>query len=385
VVGAAAVALAACGLDPDPGRDGGDPVGGQTGQGLITPTGGPCPQFACGANSPTIDTLGFHELNLFDEKAALQATLPNDAGLSIRAVNRRAQIFDRTGVPYDLRVVDGRFIGSNCHFAPCVTLQGPALVGATIQIVGGKFPAQIAITSVREIGYFLDPGVRSTAIETYTLMWNTPGGPATNLCNNIKLLEQQIAAQPGGSDGEYGRQELMGMRTFESVVFEGDRIDAVHRTTAMTANDNWFNIGCAGATLSKLRLTHNTIHTGPTGATPVPWQHQQATLKMLSADYCGTGTAFTVPGQRMVWKGDAMTNFYTPAQELEARWNETGASCLGVPRMEHPTFPTVPPKFPDVMAMILQECPTIKPCTNINFADFDGQPRVSANPILPVP
>ena len=52
------------------------------------------------------------------------------------------------------------------------------------------------------------------------------------------------------------------MRTFEIVVFEGDRIDAARQTMQLTANDSWFNIGCAGHTLSKLRLTQNTIH-GP--------------------------------------------------------------------------------------------------------------------------
>ena len=185
VVGAAALALApaACGLDP---ASPADPEAGAVSQAF---TGGQCPEFGCGANSPVIDTqFDFHDLSLLGDARPAAATLPNTRGPGDPRRPRHPPRADRrrAGVPYDLRVADGRFIGSNCRLAPCRHAAGPGPGRCGHPDVGGKVPFQIAITSVRSMGYFLDPGVRSTAIETYTLMWNAAGhGAPTNLCNNI--------------------------------------------------------------------------------------------------------------------------------------------------------------------------------------------------------
>ncbi|MGH9885393.1 MAG: ADYC domain-containing protein, partial [bacterium] len=137
---------------------------------------------------------------------------------------------------------------------------------------------------------------------------------------------------------------------FNAVVFEGDRINATTRTVQPTAEDRWFNIGCARHTLSKMRLSRNTLHTTTGG-----WQQVQATLKMLSADYCGTGKPFTVAGTPIVWQQNppGMTYRFTPAHgSLEARWNENGAMCLDTPRLElHPD-----PGFPDIRRSIASAC-----------------------------
>src|SRR3954468_6871774 len=258
-----------------------------------------CPDWGCGENSPQIDVLAFHELNLLGTTGSPRLTEANGAGLAIRAVDHQAQIIASNGASYDLHVVDGHIFGSSCRATLCTYLQGQDLVGAQIPLANGKTPYAFAIDGVRTMEFFVD----RSPTEAYRLLWSAPGARPTNLCNNIPLVVQNLADQGGGNDGEYGSQELMGLDPNEAVVFEGDRIDALARTMSTEANDRWFNIGCAAAALAKLRLTRNTIHAQAPGLARA-WQQRQATLKMFSADYCGTGAPFTVGGQRLVWKGD---------------------------------------------------------------------------------
>lgn len=393
-VAATAAAISACALDPaSPEPAGPDPTVGSVTQAF---TGGPCPEFGCGANSPVVDTrFDFHDLNLggnsraaealpggarlataIPNAAGLMTTIPNSIGLAIVAAGpaQRAQIVK--GRSYDLSVIDGRFIGT-C--TGCGTLQGSALVGATItltmQTKTGPVPRYvITIASVREMSYFRGSGKTAA----YTLQWrDINGGPTTNLCNNIKLLEDLIAQQHG--DEGYAAQELMGLQTYETVIFEGDRIYSDTMRTDKTGNDSWFNIGCAGHTLAKLRLTQNTIHS----QTPA-WESRQATLKLLTADYCDAGIPLTVAGQRLVWQGDLM-GYYSAPLEIEARWTEAGATCLYAPRLLYPTSSLGASTFPDIWSSVDVACKTVlktRPvlCTNLDPFDYDRTLRVSANP-----
>jgi ADYC domain-containing protein len=371
---AALAAVSACVLDPAGEPAAPDPAVGSTSAAII---GGQCPDFGCGANSPMVDTaLLFHELSLVGNGKTAPATLPDATGLAIVAAGEahRAQIV-QAGRSYDLAVVDGRFVGSCLG---CKPLAGPDLVGAQITVTLKGVPRYvITITTVREMRYFLGSGTTAA----YTLLWNDlAGGPTTNLCNNIKLLEDQIAQQKG--DEGYATQELMGMQTFESVVFEGDRVDSHAKTMSPAPDDSWFNIGCASHTLSKLRLTQNTVHS-QTAAQPQAWERRQATLKLLTADYCNSGIPLTVAGQRLVWQGDLMS-FFSPPKNLEARWTETGASCLISPRMLYPTSSLGASTFPKIWTAIDTACKSVgmsrpPPCKDPDPSNPGGL-RISANP-----
>ena len=375
---ATVAAISACALDPaSPEPAGPDPTVGAVTQAF---TGGPCPEFGCGTNSPVVDTqFDFHDLSLLGPPKQ-PYTIPNTAGLAIVADPRtgRAQIVQGRQA-YDLAVVDGRFVGTSGASPP---LQGAALVGATITLTmntkDGPVPRYlITIATVREMPFFLGGGTTAS----YTLQWRPlAGGPTINLCNNIQLLEDLIAQQ-GGGESDYATQELMGMRTFETVVFEGDRINSHTMRTEKLADDTWFDIGCAGHTLAKLRLTQNTIH----GQTSV-WERRQASLKMLVADYCDVGIPLTVAGQKLVWEGDLM-HFFTPPRRIEARWNETGATCLYAPRMLFPTSSLGASTFPKIWDAVDAACKSASPpktrpvlCTKLDPHDPDGMLRVSANP-----
>lgn len=328
-------------------------------QALFTPpTGGPCARFICGANSPMIDSFEMHELSLNPHEH-------NDEGFELEVANQTPEIVQR-GVSYELRVADGRISG---WASGQLAIEGEALVNATIPVRRGRAQYVIAIRTVREMTYFVDP---REPIETYTLEWRRVGQDRfENVCNNVQSLRDQITVDPEGA-----QRELMGMDATEAVVFEGDRVNSGTKRMEASANDRWFNLGCAGHTLSKLRLTHNTVHS-QAPALPRAWEQRQATLKMLVADYCGGGTAFTVAGQPLVWKGTGVDYFSSP-RRFEARWTEAGAACLYEPRLLFPT-PLGRKLFPDLKTVIANECWPPR-CVDLDFAAFDGADRISASP-----
>lgn len=92
-------------------------------------------------------------------------------------------------------------------------------------------------------------------------------------------------------------------------------------------------------------------------ATTIP--ERQTFLKMLVADYCGTGKVFTVAGQPLMWTDDRGTMPLTSGvpRTTEARWQPSGADCVNEPRVdEYPTEDGMA-EFPDgAEAAIAAEC-----------------------------
>ncbi len=317
-------------------------------------TAEPCLEQACGENSPVMGPLGFIDLSLFGAA--------NTQGYAIEPVTSRAQI--RKGASsYDLNVINGVITGSRNNVT---LLAGQALVGATISIRRAQKHYLLTISDVRPMPYFVDP--RTTMVEAYKLDWTEIGVSDTPhaLCNNIQLLVDEGQASP----------ILMGMLVWEAVVFEGDRINELAKTMSQVADDRWFNIGCAGSVLSKLLLTHHTIHSQ--APQPRAWQQRQATMKMYLGDYCGGGPSFTVARQKLVWQSPLIPYLHPP-WTLEARWNEGGATCLNDPRMMHPSTAAGPIWFPHIWDQIKLVCKP-RSCTNLDPYDYAGADRVSANP-----
>lgn len=347
-----------------------------------------CSNWGCGYNSPVLDTnKGFHELNLEGK--------PNEANLSLHNPP-----MVRDGVPFRLAIENNRFVG---HLGDWPALAGQNLVGAEILIDTPDLqPAYaIVIKHVQTIEfpfYVVSPSEaklwRPDELEVYELGWRSlaPSAPAPerdNLCSN--------PPEHLGND-RFSFNELLGMGPREALIFAGDRIDVTAKTMSRDGDPAWFNIGCAGDTLAKLHLMRNTL-ASDTRLSPAPsHDKRQATLKLLTADYCGTGRSFTVPWQPLQWKGhsdDAVDEYLAapPVAEIEARWNQDGAICLSRPRMEVSTLNAARELFPnasEVRAAIDAECeaagrqpiPWCDPKTPDILAD---ELRVSAHPSqLPV-
>lgn len=89
-------------------------------------------------------------------------------------------------------------------------------------------------------------------------------------------------------------------------------------------------IACVGEAVAKMKLMD--FHPqGRRGASPAD---RQATLRMITADYCGTGESFTVTGTPVAWRDD-QDRIKPPYGEevMEALWDEDGAICLDTPRV----------------------------------------------------
>ncbi len=320
-----------------------------------------CPEATCGFNSPEIDHNGFHELAKDGSE--------NEQGFAITQ-------FVKSGRTYQLDVSNGELSGTR-RGSP--RLEHAALVGAEIYLaLNGRDSYRIRISAIGRVPYLVAP---AGWVETYVLEYGrsqfgeTPMDWA-NVCGGRWAPPEEISTGPVGDLHVPGNPETYGQLAIEAILFDQDRIDMATKTLNNRGDAGWFNIGCAGHTLSKMHLTHNTI--ASQGATASGrWAERQATLKLLTADYCGDGTAFTVAGQRLDWQGGGVT-YYSPPLALEARWTEDGAVCLDTPRMTQPSTPEGAAAYPDIEGLIAQHCQRPPPCGDSNPMNMSRSYRVSA-------
>ncbi len=286
-----------------------------------------CPDGFCGLNSPRIEYQGFHEL----EKHGVA----NAEGFAITQ-------FEKNGTNYTLNVTNNALVGIGFPFP----LQHGNLVGARIHIsLNGRPDWVITVKRVGWLDYFVGaPG----GVETYVLEYSrASGGPEFNVCGGVEI--------PGDDKSVDGiPTESFGQAVTDSILFDLDRVDPHTMTLNDVPDTNWFNIGCAGHTLSKLFLTRNMM--ASQGGAPGLHDARQATLKLLVADYFGDGTTFTVAGQKLDWQGAGIggIGYFSTPQALEARWSASGAICLNTPRMTKPTTKEGSSEFPDIELALTQ-------------------------------
>jgi hypothetical protein len=156
-----------------------------------------------------------------------------------------------------------------------------------------------------------------------------------------------------------------------ALIFTADRYDADRKTVKLPnqpddGNALWFNIACAGTTIAKMHLLRHTV-AGSAPTTPPRIERRQAVLKMLAADYCGTGSPlFTRDGHPLqysfsppTWANVRPPPPPPPVRSLDAIWNENGAVCLNAARLEDESA--------DIRVPIDHECEisrhaVLKPC-----------------------
>jgi hypothetical protein len=281
----------------------------------------------------------------------------------------RAQIWDAAGHNYDLYVDNGYISGINSVTRQRIS--GESLVGATLHVLQSGQPLyHIRIDRVRTIP---TPVGAPDPIEVYKMVWV----PQQASLGEGELCE--VPEQP--FDNIKDADQLYGMLRDETLVFPGDRINQATLTISDNAHwdPSWFNFGCAGRTLAKMRLLRKTL--GNSVGTP-DWSARQAALKMLSADYCGIGAPFTHTGQRIRWKDDQglvdSLQLVNPDgtvnnRRLEARWTELGISCMDAARLQY--------EHPAVWDYIHQTCLPMScydPISTPGVGDLAGAKIVSA-------
>jgi hypothetical protein len=313
-----------------------------------------CQEFMCGTNSPEIAEFGFWELNAPSSLA--MPGLPNNVGLQLEAFVHGTDYY----VP---RVHAGRLTAHGMRSdGTVVTLAGPALVDGWLKLrVAGRV-FKLVVNQVGSVESWAQPTTRRppVVLETYQLDWAemTNGGwrEGGNVCSH----------PPDRESGE--ALTMTGPYMFHTLLFEGDRINAGKKTID-AIDASWFNLGCAGHALAKLALTGHTEAAHNAGAFTTTVLERQAMLKLLVADYCGDGTAFTVAGQPLNWRDDGNTMKLkaltaTPPQPLwlEARWTDQGAACLDKPRVDAHWTQLGDDVFgPNVYAQVQAHCPMKMP------------------------
>lgn len=282
-----------------------------------------CPAWGCGTNSATLgDGLLFDELD--------------SSGRENRTGLRIVSAYLASGAPVKVRV--------SRHALVAVGADGTvhsdyALVGATIVLkhaVRGIYELRITAVHLQHLMFWSGP---EEFVPFYEIKARHDGSPTQKfeyVCKQDLLTTEPWWAQVAHS----------------ALVFQGDYYDPDAKTVTAVSDvapldsDSRFNVACAGTAPAKMHLTRHTRAGGIDGrgalAYPTTISERQAMLKMFTADYCGTGTAFTVDGQPLTYS-DGRTTFarWDEATGIEAVWKESGAVCLNTPRLGAAMTPRV--------------------------------------------
>lgn len=262
-----------------------------------------CPEEKCGSNSTVIDGVYFWE-------AKLNAT---SQGVTLLGFENLPQGAVKLDVDRDRLVAVN---GSGQHMTASIE-------GSQLRFGVNNQTYLVTIEDVHHnVTYIANHTIG--VIETYRMIYTSliTGSSETPLC------ETQVAEA--------------GVAIDDAVVFEGDRYDPVTRDVIHGADTKgWFNIACLDGAPAKTYRLRATMATTP-AAPKIDTDRFQAAFSMWSADYCGDGSAYTVPGEPLLVKDRA--DSISPSSgwswgpktkqpsSYEAVWGPNGAVCLDTPR-----------------------------------------------------
>ena len=254
--------------------------------------GSTCPTWQCGFNAAEVNGRSISELNLDG--------LANPSGLRIVGFLAPAGLLGN----YKLGVAGDELIATGNG----PTLRGDALIGATILVKGPELlalPLPITIVDYQAIPSW---AAGAPPVATYALLYPDLASllGVRNVCNGDLLDTLATAA----------------------TVLGGETYDPASKTV-QPGRARWLTIACAGSAAAKMRLLGYGPQSDLDGAGhPSTPAQRQATLKMITADYCGQGTSYTKNHTPLAWENAEGTVGLGPAGPLEAVWSSTGALCL---------------------------------------------------------
>jgi hypothetical protein len=194
------------------------------------------------------------------------------------------------------------------------TLRRGQLVGGVLRVqTAGGLPLPVTIAGYELVPSWADGGAPVVA---YTLVYPELAAllGVRNVCSG-SLLDPLAAAVT-----------VLGGETYDDAT-----------KTVNAGQTGWFTLACAGSAAAKMKLMGYAPQTAlPGGGAPSTAGQRQATLKMITADYCGEGESYTANGTPVVWQNRAGTvdgaGWHTPGA-VEAVWTADGARCLGETRL----------------------------------------------------
>ena len=284
--------------------------------------GGSCPVWQCGYNAAEVNGRAIHELNLDGEA--------NGEGMRIVGFIAPAGIVG----DYKLEVEDDELVAKGVG----PDLRGAALLGATILVQSQDLlglPVPISILKYEEIPAW---AAGAAPVATYALVY-----PDVNA----------VLGQRNVCTGD-----LTDALTSAATVLGGETYDLTTKTVQPAAR--WLTIACAGSAAAKLRLLNYGPQSDFDGeGHPASVAQRQATLKMITADYCGTGHSYTKNHTPLAWENADGTVEASSLGSLEAVWTEKGALCLDTTRLRN-----------------VQVACKLPRCTKVSLDDGEWQTRV---------
>lgn len=282
------LALTACDVEGDVGPDEALGLDGEFRSGTLANNGWGCRRCDY-ANSPHFGPYPIDEFFIGPEPRM---------GLELDSIE------DPYGARHDVVIEEGQFQASTSN-GP---VYGAALAGWILLFVGDGIELPVTIGHVE---YHPD-WVEEHLVATYSLHYVDPfsGEGPLNVCPGQDLDQTSV------------------------LLLDGERYDPQTKTV-IPESDSWTTMACRGHALAKMKL----MGFSPDDVYGSGWEQRQATLKMITADYCGTGTSFTALGTPLDWI-DELAHFeeedMSGPGNLEAQWNENGATCLNDPRVANP-------------------------------------------------
>ena len=310
-----------------------------------------CPGWGCGGNAATVG-----DGIVFDELDTKGRWLPNGLRIQHAALNNKAVRLQ----------VQGHLLSAIDVGPPGATHTGQGLVGLTfvIQHIDGRAyevriyrvhekcekrddPSDPCLTfwtaPTDEVPYF------DFRVKKIHKRRSPPPGPVTE-CGDDRPIEQDFKEQLcKGGPLEPGLWQAGSDHA--AITFEGDHYDAERKTVSkVRPGDGRFNLACGGAAIAKMHLLrHSEAGSIKNGASPLitTIDERAAMLKMLTADYCGDGMAWTADGTPLSY-ADARGRYVSPppptfstlttfsklrvSTNVEGVWSAKGALCLNQPR-----------------------------------------------------
>jgi hypothetical protein len=268
----------------------------------ITTRGGyyyECSNWRCGYNTSEINGKSVQELHLGGQ--------PNDDGVELVGfLPPLGLLLDwKLDVEGDALVARGGLFGNS-------TLRGNQLIGGTILLrIQSGLIVPVIIAGHDEVESWASDG---EPVAAYALVYADLAQP---------LLQRSIC-----------KGTLVDPLQAAVVVLAGERYDLDNKTV-IADQDDWITLACAGSAGAKMAL----LGYGPNaefegGGAPASVDQRQATLKMITADYCGTGHSYTVDGTPLLWENQSGTvGLDIQPGDHEAIWTAAGALCLDTPRV----------------------------------------------------
>ncbi|HLL21685.1 MAG TPA: ADYC domain-containing protein [Kofleriaceae bacterium] len=300
----------------------------------IKPGDQDCPIHDCGTNSTIIDGVYFSDLNLHGA--------PNGSGIVFDGY----ESLPAGAVALDVR--GNKLVAVNAANATVAGAED--LVGTVFRLRNADKSYHVRIAAMQRSSYWAANHGRR--VEVYRFQYSDPAALGARSPRELCV-----------SDNDSGVLAL------DAVVFAGDRYDPSTKDVDPTPGSGWINIACLGGAPAKMHLMrHTAASQDPHQGITTTENERQALFNAWTGNYCGDGRSFTRTGEKVRirdsqgWLAYDSGRSWADASELssyEAIWNETGAVCLNVPRLED----SEPGTYNEILAWCSDVGHPLPPCS----------------------